>query len=210
MLSADGLIIPAISKYGKVMLPGRRADRDTMQQIDTLDAPVQPVAALSEVPEPTEVPESTDRGRRWWPIGVVALIVVSISFVFPAVRHQWALSFVRQPTHYTALSFDGAADLPTTTTAGTPIHLTFNVANNEGRTVTYPYVVTSSGTKNGTTTTAASVLHRSTVTVPSGGQRSASVAVVPVCSTPVCQVTVTLPGHGDSINVLLHVKTPAS
>jgi Protein of unknown function (DUF1616) len=209
MLSSDGLILPAISRYGRVMLPGRRADRDMMQQIDTLEAPVQPVAP-SGPPEPADVPESTDRGHRWWPIGAVVLVVAAASLAFPAARHQWALSFVRQPTHYTALSFVDAAHLPTTTTVGTPVHLSFTVANNEGKAVSYPYVVTSSGTKDGQTTTAQTILHRSTITIPSGAQRSASISVVPVCSTSVCRVTVALPGHGESINALLNVKSPAS
>jgi Protein of unknown function (DUF1616) len=210
MLNTDEVAIPTVSDFRRVMIPGRRADNDRMRQADTLEAPVGAVADPPEPPGPTEVPEIKEGGHRWWPAAVVVLLVALLSLAIPTVRHQWALSFVRQPTHYTALSFDGAADLPTTITAGSAVNLSFSIANNEGRNVDYPVVVTSAGTKAGTLTTASSVLHRSTVTVPAGGQRSTSVSVVPVCSTQVCRVTVTLPGHGESIDVLLHVKTPTS
>ena len=61
----------------------------------------------------------------------------------PAGRHQWALAFIRQPTPYTALSFENAGHLPASLAKGAPLDLTFSVTNQEGRDLRYRYLVTS-------------------------------------------------------------------
>jgi hypothetical protein len=176
-----------------------------MQHSDTLVKPARAVPSLDEPMDPIDAPEPAKAARRWWPVGALVIFVLAVTLALPGVRHQWALSFVRQPTHFTALSFEGASNLPATIAPGAPVRLTFNVANNEGRSVAYPYVVTSTDARAG-----AVVLHSATITVPSGSARSSTVSVVPACTSSPCRVQVTLPGHGESINVLLHVTTPAS
>ncbi len=146
------------------------------------------------------------RSRPWWPFVLVAVVVlVGTSLIFPAGRHQWAVSIIRPPTHYPALSFADAGHLPSTIAAGSPVTVSFSVANHEGKLVRYPYVVTSA---NVGSTTTATVLERASVTVPSGGQRTTSLAVTPVCTSSSCRITVSLPSHSESIDMLVHVNRP--
>jgi hypothetical protein len=143
------------------------------------------------------------RRRRLWPLALAAVVaLVGLSFVSPAGRHQWALSFIRQPSRFTALSFQNAAALPRNIEAGARIHLAFTVANHEGRQTKYPYVL-SSANPNGTS--ARTVLDRAALTVPSGTQRTASVTVRPVCAASACEVQVSLLGHPETLDVLLDV-----
>jgi hypothetical protein len=71
----------------------------------------------------------------------VASGAASLAFSGQA-RHQLAISFVRQPTHYTELYF--SADRPREELSGfdvTTVRIPFTVVNHEGRPTTYPYVV---------------------------------------------------------------------
>jgi hypothetical protein len=145
--------------------------------------------------------------RHRWPFVLVALVVlIGLTLVSPAGRHQWALSFSRQPTPYTALSFQDAASLPHNVKSGTPVHLTFTVANHEGHSVDYPLVLSSANVSNNGTMKA---LHHSSLTIPSGGQRTVSVAVRPVCTHRACEVQVSLPGHPEKIDVILNLQGAA-
>ncbi len=142
-----------------------------------------------------------EAGRRWWPfiLGTIA-ILIGVSLVFPAGRHQWALSFVRQQTHYTTLSFVGANSLPTTYVAGAPLHLTFRVQNHEEDRIRYTYILSNG---NDSTDYVGSVLHEGSVTVPAGGQGVVSVSVVPNCASSPCRVQVALKGYSESIDVIV-------
>jgi hypothetical protein len=140
-------------------------------------------------------------GRRWWPWVLAVLFVLgAASVATPAGRHQWALSFVRQPTYYTSLSFVDAAHLPTTVPKGSTIHLSFTVANHEGRGLNYPYSVTSASRGQ-----VPVLLGHDVLFVPSGSRRSAAVAVVPECAASPCQVQISLRGHAEAIDVLVDV-----
>jgi hypothetical protein len=170
-----------------------------MVAIDT--APQPKSTAPSEAGEASQPRRSTRRGR--WPLALTAVaILIGLSLLSPAGRHQWAISFIRQPSHYTALSLQDAYTLPTTIQEGSPVHLSFTVANHEGRRMGYRYVLSSANLSESSTTT---VLHRATLNVPSGGQRTASVTVRPVCAASSCEVQITLPGHPEHLDVVLHV-----
>jgi hypothetical protein len=152
---------------------------------------------------PDEVEGAEDEGRRWWPFVVAALVVlIGVSLVIPAARHQWALSLVRQPDHYTALSFQHAGDLPHTVVAGGAVHVAFTVSNHEGRRMDYAYRLTiaQSSAKQGV------VFHRATVSVPNGGARIESITVRPFCGSTSCRLQVSLPGQSEAIAVLLDVR----
>jgi Protein of unknown function (DUF1616) len=152
-------------------------------------------------------PPSPPVRRRRWPLLLAALVVlIGLTLVSPAGRHQWGVSFVRQPTPYTALWFQDAASLPHTVTSGARIHLTVTVANHEGRRTDYPLVVSSA---NVGATRAMTVLHHASVTIPSGGQRSVSVAVRPACTHSACELQVSLPGHPEKIDVVLNIRRTA-
>jgi Protein of unknown function (DUF1616) len=152
--------------------------------------------------DPDEAGTPADEGRPWWPFILAGIaVLVAISLLIPAARHQWALSIARQPDHYTALSFRDAATLPQTIEAGGRIHVAFTVSNHEGRRVDYTYLLSSSNRLG----THPKVLRRSTVAVPKGGQRTESVTVRPACAGASCRLQVSLPGHSETIDVLLNV-----
>jgi hypothetical protein len=150
-----------------------------------------------------ETVETRVAKRRRWPLVLaVGATLVGLSFVSPAARHQWALSFIRQPSPYTTLSFQDPASLPDNIESGAHIHLTFTVANHEGRRMSYPYVLSST---NPGGTPAVRVLDRAAITVAAGKQQTTSVTVRPVCAHTTCEVEVSLLGHPETLNVLLHV-----
>jgi len=140
------------------------------------------------------------RRRRWPLLLAVLAILIGLTLVSPSGRHQWAVSLIRQPTPYTTLSFQDAAGLPHNVESGAPVHLTFTVANHEGRLTDYPVVLSSANADGAGAVTA---LLRTTVTVPSGGQRTMSVSVRPACKTSACELQVSLPGQAETIDVVL-------
>jgi hypothetical protein len=143
------------------------------------------------------------RQRRWWPfVGPIVLIAVVVSLLTPAGRHQWALSLFRQPTYYTALSFNKAWALPATAAWDAPLSVSFSVANHEGRAVRYRYVLTEkAGSGSGTVTT----LKQSARLVPDGATWTVSTSVRPTCASSTCRVEVSLPGHPETIDFLLNL-----
>jgi hypothetical protein len=148
------------------------------------------------------VPEG---GRRWWPfVAVAAAILLGASLISPAGRHQWDVSLFRQPTHYTTLSFERAGNLPTSVTAGKSVHLLFTVENSEGRTVDYPYLVTSANADGSDV----GVLEHGKVAVASGRTQPVEVTAAPVCTSSSCQLAISLPGQKETIDVLIKMNRP--
>jgi hypothetical protein len=144
-------------------------------------------------------------GRPWWPLTVAVIaVLLAVSLLIPAGRHQWAISIFRQPTDYTTLSFRNAAGLPEAINAGARVHLSFTVANHEGRRMEYPYVVSSKSLDD----RIPGVLRRAALPVADGGQRTESVTVKPRCTTSPCRLQISLPGHPETIDVLLNVHQP--
>jgi hypothetical protein len=141
--------------------------------------------------------------RPWWPIlAPLAVIMAGISLLWPAGRHQWALSLFRQPTRYTVLFFDRPADLPATAAAGGPIRISFTVGNREGRAVGYRYVVRAAGGRR------SRIVGEAARTVAAGASWTVATAVRPVCGTSPCRIQVSLPGHPESIDFLVTVTVP--
>jgi hypothetical protein len=204
MLNAEGLLAPAVTRYRKVMLPGQSADSDGVLQADAvLEQPRLPVDP-EPGPELEGVPKRS-RSLPWWPAGALVVVLLGASLAVPGMRHQWALSIIRQPTYYTTLSFQDAGHLPTTVAPDSPLHLSFTVANNQGRSLRYRYVVTSASGR-----AAPKIVGQSSVTVPAGGQRTASVTVKPGCTASPCRVQVALPDHAESIDILLNLGPSAN
>jgi len=139
--------------------------------------------------------------RRWWPaLTALAIMAVGVSLVLPAGRHQWALSLFRQPTRYTALSFNQAQDLPATTIMGKAIRISFSVGNQEGHAVGYRYVLSASGGGSSL------VLGESARTVAAGATWKVSAVVRPTCDGSPCRIEVTLPGHPEEIDFLVMLR----
>lgn len=140
--------------------------------------------------------------RRWWPVLVpLALLVVVVSLVTPAGRHQWALSIFRQPTKYTELSFNNAAALPKTAAANKPIDISFNIGNNEGEAVKYRYVVSESPSGKSKT------LYSAEKNISPGAAQTIQVTVRPTCTSSPCEIVVSLPGHPETIDFLVNLTS---
>jgi hypothetical protein len=148
--------------------------------------------------------EAQPPGRRWWPAGLcIAIVLIGLSLVVPAGRHQWALAIVRQPTPYTALAFQDPASVPTALQPDGSLAVSFTITNNEGRQLRYAFVVTStSGSQIPT------VLQRGTVQVPGGARGAVAVSVKPVCHGSPCTVAISLPGHPETIDALVNLSSP--
>jgi hypothetical protein len=136
------------------------------------------------------------RHKLWQFVIPVMTVLVLASLLIPKARHQWVLSFERQPTPYTALSISDASPLPTRVAAGALVRLSFSITNHEGKAARYGYVVTSSSAGRDSV-----VLQRSEVSVGSGQTRSVLVGVRPRCSSTQCQIAVRLTGYPEFLSM---------
>lgn len=145
---------------------------------------------------------SEQSGRRWWPVLVpIVLLGAAVTILIPAGRHQWALTLFRQPTYYTALSFDKAWALPVSAVKGQSIKVSFTIGNHQGRAVNYEYVVANSAAGKSQT------LQKGAVLVRAGGTWTVSTVVRPSCDSSPCRVQVSLPGHPENIFFFIALKT---
>jgi hypothetical protein len=111
------------------------------------------------------------------------------------------MSLGRQPTPYTQLGFTNASSLPTTGVAGKGIPVSFTITNDEGRQVSYRYVVASgSGTK-------LTALSSGTTALAAGASWNVGIVVVPKCAAASCRVQVSLPEQNESIDFMLTYPT---
>lgn len=148
-----------------------------------------------------DAPVSQYERPRWdfWLLGtgLLAIVLAAASFLSPWVRHEWSLSVQRQPTHRTQLGFTNAANLPATGVRGKGIPVSFNITNDEGKPVSYRYVVASgSGT-------ALTEISSGTTDIASGQSLGVRIVVVPKCAAASCRVQVSLPEQNESIDFML-------
>jgi hypothetical protein len=129
--------------------------------------------------------------------GLLAIAIAVASFLSPWVRHEWSLSVQRQPTAYTQLGFTNAANLPATGVRGKGVPVSFTITNDEGRQVSYRYVVASG---SGTTLTSIS---SGTTVIAAGHSFGVGLVVVPKCAAASCRVQVSLPAQNESIDFML-------
>jgi hypothetical protein len=145
-----------------------------------------------------------EHGARRWLLALTALsVAVTASLLFPAGRHQWALSLFRQPARYTVLSFNQAAALPATAVKNEPIRVSFTVGNHEGRMADYRYVLSASGGGG-----SSQILGTSTRTIAAGATWTVSTVVRPTCDTSPCRIEVSLPGRPETIDFRVTLKAP--
>lgn len=128
--------------------------------------------------------------------GLVTALLVVASLLSPWVRHEWVLSLGRQDTPYTQLGFNRAATLPVTAVRAKGIPVSFAITNDEGKQVSYHYVVASgSGTK-------LKSLNSATKVVAAGASWNVDITVVPKCAESACRIHVSLPRQGESIDFM--------
>jgi hypothetical protein len=143
-------------------------------------------------------PDQEPRTWRWWVIVTLfAALAVAVSLLFPAARHQWALSLFRKPAYYTVLSFNQPQALPATASINEPIRISFTIGNREGHVVGYRYIISAS---NGGTH---HVLGQATRTVAAGARWTVTRVVRPSCYGSPCRIEVSLPGHAEDIDFLV-------
>ena len=147
-----------------------------------------------------------DSQVRWAVGGALAALAVLVvaSLLIPAGRHQWAVSFVRQPTPTTSLAFTHPTALPSSAKSGDPVTLAFTVANHEGRDQHYQYVVTSQSPGQ-----TPALVARGSVAVADGTAQSVVRDVVPQCTGSSCVVQVALPEQSVLIDVRLDLHASA-
>lgn len=124
-------------------------------------------------------------------------IAVGLSLATPTGRHQWALSIFRQPTRYTALWFNKALALPSNGTRNAALPISFAISNQQGRTVTYRYVLKQVDPLNDTKTLGTAIR-----TVAADHVWEVRVVVRLSCELSPCRVEVLLPGHPETIDFL--------
>ena len=152
--------------------------------------------------QPDEDPQVSQHVQPRWDFwllgtGLLAIAIAVATFMSPWVRHEWTLSLKRQPTLYTQLGFANAANLPTTGVRGKSVPVSFIITNDEGRQVSYQYVVASgSGAKLTTLSSATRVL-------AAGASWGVGIAVVPKCAAASCRVQISLPEQHESIDFTL-------
>jgi hypothetical protein len=141
--------------------------------------------------------------RRWWPVlSVGAALLIAVSVVSPAGRHQWALSLFRQPARFTTLAFKYAWLLPTQVKDHQRIPVFFTIGNQEGRPLRYSYTLLQSDQLAGSKR----ALSEDSAVVAAGATWTVDTSVRPDCSVWPCRIEVLLPGHPERIDFVLQLE----
>jgi hypothetical protein len=151
-----------------------------------------------QVDQASRAPEREHPRWAYWlcGAGLLAAILLVASALSPWVRHEWSLSLLRQNDPYTQLAFNQAEALPVTVVRGKEIRVSFAITNDEGKPVSYQYVVASgSGTK-------LAPLSSSSDTVAAGATWNVDSTVTPKCETNSCRLQVSLPRQGERIDFM--------
>ncbi|HUC58497.1 MAG TPA: hypothetical protein VMA95_13930 [Streptosporangiaceae bacterium] len=144
------------------------------------------------------------RLRRPSAIAAIVAVLIGASLVFPAGRHQWALSLFRQPSRFTTLAFKYAWLLPSSSTIRERIPLFFTITNEEGRATRYKYELRQVDPLGNTQT-----LSTASNVVTAGATWTVDTSVRPYCNLSPCRVEVVLPGHHENINFLVVLHAAA-
>jgi hypothetical protein len=136
--------------------------------------------------------------------GLVTVVLVVATLLSPWARHEWALSLGRQNTPYTQLGFNDAAALPVAVVRGKGIPISFVITNDEGKQVSYQYVVASGSS------TKLESLSSATKVVAAGASWDVDITVVPKCAASACHIQVSLPQQGESVDFMFTYPAKSS
>jgi hypothetical protein len=140
--------------------------------------------------------ENMSPRRRWWPaITAGAVLVIAVSLISPAGRHQWALSLIRQPARFTTLAFRFAWLLPSQAKHYERIPVFFTIGNQEGRALRYRYLLRQTDPLGRTR-----LLSQASAVVGPGATWTVDTSARPSCSLSPCRIEVLLPGHPERID----------
>jgi hypothetical protein len=172
----------------------RYSQNDHIDQDSLVDLPRTPDARRSQINS------RTVRKKTSLPlyIGVGLIVFILVAAVAAvsskSLRHQIALSIVRQPTPYTQLYFSHAGALPVRFKIGQKNSFDFTIVNNESRAYRYTYTVTLDDSRSH------SVVSIETVTIDDGGEVTRPVTLVPKDHKANYLVTIALEGMNQSIH----------
>ena len=133
----------------------------------------------------------------WRVVAVVTVIGAGAAAAVlqsPSGRRQIANSVTRQPTPFTELYFTDDNRIPKVLSVSKPNTVGFTIANHEGKTVDYVYVVTARGPQ-GTST-----IRKDSVSVPSGQLVDESVEFTSDQPGTTYLITVLLSGRSEMIH----------
>jgi hypothetical protein len=116
------------------------------------------------------------------------------------VRHQFLLSFSRQPDNFAELYFPAPGQLPTSFVPGRPLTVTFGVTNDSPEGHAFGYVVTAGG-RGGRSTKERS----GHLPVRAGGAVTTQLRLALPADTT--SLTISLTGQPVLIRLLLHPRT---
>lgn len=127
-------------------------------------------------------------------LAVILILIAAAALVSKQVRHQLALSIVRQPTPYTQLYFSHIAMLSGKLSVDQKNTFDFTIVNDENRVYSYTYTVSADDSKTHL------VASREVVTIDSGSSVTRAVTIVPKDRKAKYLITVTLEGMNQSIH----------
>lgn len=130
-------------------------------------------------------------------LGLAAIfaILAIAAFLYPQqLKHQLAISFVRQPTPYTQLYFTNPEELPGSFNVNQKITFDFTIENDEGGTHTYTYTITLEDSRSRL------VVDQQTVIIPDMSSAVLPVTVVPKDQKSRYLISVNLKGMNQSIH----------
>lgn len=172
----------------------RYSQNDHIDQDSPVDLPRTPGARHSQIN--SQAPRKKTSLPLYIGIGLIIFILAAAvaSMLSKSLRHQIALSIVRQPTPYTQLYFSHAGTLPEQLKIDQKNTFDFTIANDESRAYRYTYTVTLDDSRSH------SVVSTETVTIDDGGDVTRPVTVVPKDHKAKYLVTIALEGMNQSIH----------
>jgi hypothetical protein len=156
------------------------------------------VRATDQAGRRTPTPASTWRTVRRLALAVVVLAAggatAALVWTSPTLTSQVAESVSRRPAQFTELYFTAPARIPKRLSTSGPNTFGFTIANHEGGTVAYPYLVTVQSPEG------TSIISRDTVTVASGGVVQEIVQFMPRHPATIYVFSVHISGRSEVIH----------
>jgi hypothetical protein len=168
----------------------RYSPNDNINQPLPVDLPRTPDTRHSQAPRrKTSAPLYLGIG-----LAVFVLVATAAALISKPLRHQIAISIVRQPTTYTQLYFSQAETLPKLLTVDKKNTIDFTIVNDENRTYRYTYTVTLADSRSH------SVVSTETVSIGTGDGVTRPVTVTPKDRKTKYLVTISLKDLDQSIH----------
>lgn len=130
-------------------------------------------------------------------LGVIVILVIFfiVALIFPQqLKHQLAISILRQQTPYTQLYFTDPDRLPENLRVAQENNLDFTIENSEGRTYSYTYIITLEDSRSRL------LVSKETVTIADTGSATFTAVIVPKDRKSKYLISIELQGMNQSIH----------